>query len=275
MNAHTSESLDEKRFEFGKNWRRFLRELDDRRIKSAETSLKDVLGVDALVGKKFLDIGSGSGLFSLAARRLGAYVHSIDIDVECVACTEELKARYFSGDEGWTVKQGSVLDDAYIESLGHFDIVYSWGVLHHTGAMWRALGNAILAVAPGGLLFISIYNDQGRVSQYWRIVKRTYNRLPRGLRFLLLWPVFARLRGPAMVRDLLQGKPFDTWRNYADRRGMSSWPNLVDWVGGYPFEVAKPEEILDFCRYRNFVLVKLKTCGGGRGCNEFVFERAS
>src|SRR5262245_19550353 len=126
---------DQTRFEFGKNWTRFLESLSDIRIREAETSLREMLGVKSLHDKSFLDIGSGSGLFSLAARRLGARVHSFDYDRHSVACAAELKRRYFPNDSHWTIAQGSVLDDEYMLSLGQFDIVYSWGVLHHTGAM--------------------------------------------------------------------------------------------------------------------------------------------
>lgn len=275
MPRYSQEIADGQRFEFGKNWRRFLARVDDARIAQAETSLREYLGLDTLAGRSFLDIGSGSGLFSLAARRLGAQVTSFDYDPHAVGCAAELRRRYFPDDAQWTIQQGSALDAAYLASLGQFDVVYSWGVLHHTGAMWQALENAILPVAPGGILFISIYNDQGRASRRWRQIKRLYNRLPRALRFLILGPAAIRFWGPATVKDLLRGTPFKTWRQYGRGRGMSAWTDVVDWVGGYPFEVAKPEEVFEWYHRRGFVLEKLKTCGGGLGCNEFVFRRAT
>ena len=261
-------------FDFGRNWRRFLADLNDDRIRRAEQSLRDLLDVRDLAGRAFLDVGSGSGLFSLAARRLGARVRSFDVDPQSVACTAELKARYFADDAQWIVERGSALDESYLRGLGTFDAVYSWGVLHHTGDLWRAVGNVTALVAPGGRLVLAVYNDQGRPSARWRRIKRLYNRLPRGLRFLVLGPAFLRLWGPTTLRDLLRGRPGRTWRRYAETsRGMSPWRDVVDWVGGYPFEVARPEEVFDFCHRRGFALTALKTCGGGRGCNEFVFVK--
>ena len=261
-----------KRFEFGQNWTRFLETLDEGRIAIAEQSLRDMLDVEHLAGKRFLDIGSGSGLFSLVARRLGATVYSFDFDPQSVACTAELKQRYFTDDATWTIEQGSVLDADYLASLGTFDIVYSWGVLHHTGAMWQALENAGTRVAEGGSLFIAIYNDQGRASRIWKVVKRAYNGLPQGLKFLVLWTTFARLWGPMTLRDFLRGRPFATWRNYRQSRGMLAWRDVVDWVGGYPFEVATPGAIHEFYHECGFSLQRLKTTCH-LGCNEYVFVR--
>ena len=259
------------RFEFGANWARFLKVLNEERITQAKKSLQEMLELDNLEGLDFLDIGSGSGLFSLAARMLGARVRSFDYDTQSVACTAALRRRYFPDDDQWLVEPGSVLDQDYLTSLGTFDIVYSWGVLHHTGAMWQALDHVAPLVRPGGTLFISIYNDQGAASRRWTHIKRTYNRAPRALRWAVFLPALVYLWGPPL---LSKGFSCSKCRTYAARtRGMSRWRDAVDWVGGYPFEVAKPEEIFQFYRDQGFTLAKLKTCGGGIGCNEFVLKK--
>jgi len=274
---HSEELQAGDRFSFGENWTRFLTVLDEGRILQAEKSLCDMLQVKDLQGKRFLDVGSGSGLFSLAARRLGASVHSFDYDPQSVACTRELRARYFPDDPEWVVGEGSVLHESYVRELGSFDVVYSWGVLHHTGKMWQALDHVSSLVSEEGKLFIAIYNDQGRASRLWLKVKKAYNRLPYGFRWLVLWPAVIRLWGPTILRDLVKGRPFHTWRNYSKSgsRGMSPWRDVVDWVGGLPFEVATPEQIFRFFRDKGFQLEELKTCAGGLGCNEFVFLKSS
>jgi 2-polyprenyl-6-hydroxyphenyl methylase/3-demethylubiquinone-9 3-methyltransferase len=185
-----------------------------------------------------------------------------------------VKRRYAGGDTGWTISGGSVLDTEFLSKLPTFDVVYCWGVLHHTGAMWDALANVVAKVGPGGRLFIAIYNDQGRASRMWLRVKRAYNALPDGLKWLVLGPAFVRLWGPTFARDTLRRKPLATWRGYSrSGRGMSAWRDVVDWVGGYPFEVAKPEEVFEFCLARGLALCRMKTQAGGLGCNEFVFGR--
>jgi 2-polyprenyl-6-hydroxyphenyl methylase/3-demethylubiquinone-9 3-methyltransferase len=264
------------RFSFGENWAAYLGHIDEDRIRRAEASLKSYHGVESFEGQRFLDIGSGSGLFSLAARRLGADVTSFDYDPQSVGCTAELRRRYFSEGEQWEVLRGSVLDKHFLGGLGTFDIVYSWGVLHHTGAMWEALENACSLVAPGGRLHIALYNDQGRASRRWRTVKKTYLRAPGILKWAVVAVACARLWTPTIVRETLRGRPLNARKviGAAGRvRGMHPWRDVVDWVGGYPFEVSRPEEVFDFCSSRGFGLSKLRTCAGGLGCNEFVFVR--
>ncbi len=110
-----TQSLDPKeRFSFGKNWSHFLTTLNDDRIKEAEKSLREKLGLESLEGKIFLDVGSGSGLFSLAAYRLGAKVSSFDYDQDSVNCTKYLKEKYANTDNRWTVEQGSALDKEFL-----------------------------------------------------------------------------------------------------------------------------------------------------------------
>jgi 2-polyprenyl-6-hydroxyphenyl methylase/3-demethylubiquinone-9 3-methyltransferase len=274
MLDHQTEIRAGERFAFGANWRAFVELVDEARIAAAVGSLVHALGTSDLAGRTFLDVGCGSGLFSLAAHRLGARVHSFDYDTESVAATAELRAR-FATDSAWTVEPGSILDERYVASLGRFDIVYSWGVLHHTGHLHDAMAAAAGLVAPGGRLYMSVYNDQGRASRVWRRVKHRYNRSSRPMRLLLIalsfgylhrnrplnlaWQLLRRRRPPALRSPRL--------------RGMSAKHDLVDWVGGYPFEVAKPEEVFAFLRPLGFELRYLKTCAGGLGCNEYVFER--
>lgn len=275
---HRSELMAGQRFEFGQNWTNFLGTLNEARIDEAVESLKRRLGVVDLRGKSFLDIGSGSGLFSLAAAKLGAVVTSFDFDPKSVACTDELRRRSPELQSSWRVFQGSILDKAWVENLGTFDVVYSWGVLHHTGAMWDALANAERRVAANGRLFVAIYNDQGGASRRWLVVKKIYNKLPGSLQTPFAVVFYAPIEIRSFLIHLVRGKPlayFRYIRDYGRNRGMSWWHDKIDWIGGLPFEVAQPEEVFDFYRTRGFVLDRLVTCAGGLGCNEFVFTRTT
>ncbi|MFT5434189.1 MAG: 2-polyprenyl-3-methyl-5-hydroxy-6-metoxy-1,4-benzoquinol methylase [Myxococcota bacterium] len=273
---HSLEVAKGERFEFGKNWSQFLRVLNEDRILKAEESLKEMLEVDSLEGKSFLDIGSGSGLFSLAAKRLGASVHSFDFDSSSYACTKELKRRFFEDDESWTVEQGSALDREYVESLGKYDFVYSWGVLHHTGEMWEAIENASIPVKDDGTFFIAIYNDTGSQVERWKWIKKTYCKLPGPLKSPFAVLVTLPEEGKRLVRAVVKLRPsefFRFWHTYTTSRGMNRWFDIIDWVGGYPYEVATPDEIFDFGKAKGYRLTKLKVGGVGLGCNEFVFVK--
>jgi 2-polyprenyl-6-hydroxyphenyl methylase/3-demethylubiquinone-9 3-methyltransferase len=274
MTDNQAEIRSGDRFAFGSNWRAFIDLVDEARIEAASDSLARPLRTADLSDRTFLDAGCGSGLFSLGAHRLGARVRSFDFDPESVMATDELRRRFAPGSD-WTVEEGSILDKRFVEKLGQFDVVYSWGVLHHTGDLWGALDTVCDLVAPGGLLYISIYNDQGFESRMWTRVKRRYNRSGPLTRRLLVAGSFtylARRRPVAKLVQLTRRDP-DGPARAPRARGMSAKHDLVDWVGGYPFEVAKPEEVFAFFRGRGYELRHLKTCGGGLGCNEYVFQR--
>lgn len=271
------------RFEFGQNWTRFLATLTEDRIAAAEMSVRRLLGHERLDGRTFLDAGCGSGLFSLAAFRLGARVTSFDYDAQCVACADRLRADAGAESPAWRTHRGSLLDASFLESLGRFDVVYCWGVAHHTGAMWTAIDLLTQRVAPGGQLVLAIYNDQDYLSRGWKLVKQIYQRTPAFLRPVLVAGIavagFAKRFSVTLLAALLRvltlrnpWSPFRHWLAERQGRGMSWWTDLVDWVGGWPFEVAKPEEIFRFVRDRGFTLQELTTCSG-HGCHEFVFRR--
>jgi 2-polyprenyl-6-hydroxyphenyl methylase/3-demethylubiquinone-9 3-methyltransferase len=262
-------------FAFGENWKNFLRILSNEHIHEAEKALAVFLGTTDLTGKRFLDIGSGSGLHSLAAHKMGAIVHSFDFDPQSVACTEELKRRYAQHEKQWKVEQGSILDQEFIRGLGEFDVCYAWGVLHHTGSLWQALHNAQLPVRPGGLLFVAIYNDQGSISVFWKIIKRMYcsGWLGRTLISATFYPVFF-FSGLAIDLVRLQN-PAIRYREHKTYRGMSLLHDWRDWLGGYPFEPADPKKIISFYTNLGFELIRFEPTRHGFGNNQFLFRRVS
>jgi SAM-dependent methyltransferase len=264
MTAREEEAIE--RFQFGENWTRFLSVVDEDRIAQAAARLSEMLG--DIRGKSFLDVGSGSGIHSLAALRLGASrVLSFDYDSKSVACTAELKRR-FAPMADWRVEPGSALDEGYLRSLGQFDIVYAWGVLHHTGAMWKSFD--LVTIPAAHTLLVAVYNDEGRKSRLWLILKKLYSRSPLPLKKVLEVVTFMLTWGKAFV--FKPRTAFKNWSTYSKQRGMSPWRDVVDWAGGYPCEFANAGEVFAFFRQRGFTLEGLKTVQG-LGLNELLFTR--
>jgi len=252
------------RFNFGKNWKNFLRKIDDNKINLAMASLNNLLGYN-LKNKSFLDIGSGSGIFSLAARKLNMKVYSIDIDPESIKCTKALKNKYFRHDKDWTIKKISLLSKNFKQKINkNYKYIYCWGVAHHTGNMYQSFKKIISISQTKTKLVLAIYNKQFLKSYLWLKIKYLFNLnvFFKLLFILFFFPYFF------LIRTILH-----KIKNKKDARGMNNWNDMIDWLGGYPYQFEKPSIIINFFKKNNFKLIKKNLCGDNLGCNEFVFEK--
>jgi 2-polyprenyl-6-hydroxyphenyl methylase/3-demethylubiquinone-9 3-methyltransferase len=264
-------------FSFGQNWKDYLdHALDAERVELAGARTRALLRRQDLKGLSFLDVGCGSGLFSYVAHSLGAsHVTSFDVHPLSVECCRHMRAT--AGDPvTWEVLQGSILDEAFIKTLPRADIVYSWGVLHHTGSMWQAIRNAASLVRPGGHLAIAIYNKleyrtfrNWRGSHQWLKIKRCYNHSGRFGKSLLEW-AWAGKDVVGMLGRLRN--PLGEIRAYKQKRGMSWWYDVVDWLGGYPYEFASAGEIFQFCHDELGMQLEQLHTVSSLGCHEFLFR---
>jgi SAM-dependent methyltransferase len=257
-------------FAFGKNWDAFVKAYySDERCDISKQHILRFLGVADLCGRTFLDVGCGSGLSSLAALRAGAQrVISFDVDADSVATTRRLWD--FAGrPEHWTILHGSVLDRRFLETLEPADVVYSWGVLHHTGAMWQACENVLTLVRPQGVVYVALYTTTPQ-SPFWIRVKQAYNRSsPLRKRGMEAWYVGRY----TIMPFLLRGKnPFSYMAGYKRSRGMAYLTDVRDWLGGWPYEDAAVTDVLAFFRERGFQQVNLKT---GEANSEYLLARTS
>jgi 2-polyprenyl-3-methyl-5-hydroxy-6-metoxy-1,4-benzoquinol methylase len=258
-------------FDFGRNWDDYsLARIDDERLRLAVDSINNLLGCDTIRGLTFLDVGCGSGLFSIAATMCGAArVIGVDVNQKCVDVSIRNWSQLSEKAENVTMpdfKVGSALDSTFMRDLGVFDVVYAWGSLHHTGDMWSAISNAAGCVKrPGGTLVMAIYNAHWSCAG-WTLIKKVYNLSPRFIKSL-----FNLVFGGVIYA----AKFLVTGRNPLQKeRGMDFWYDVIDWLGGYPYEYASSKEIVERMQHMGF---SLRTCvppSAPTGCNEFVFDVA-
>ena len=255
------------KFTFGKNWKRFAQSIDDKSIELASSYLQKWLG-DQYSKARIIDIGCGSGLFSLAMYRKGCQeIVSFDYDLDSVETTMELCCRE-GRPENWQVFSGSILDNDLVQRLGQFDIVHCWGVLHHTGAMWTALDNTLKLMKPSSSLLLAIYVKGPSYEKHLKI-KTRYNKA----RFLLRRYMELNYYLIPLFRHLFKHrKSFSDW-NVKTERGMLPWFDMFDWLGGLPYEVASVDEVIHFCGDRNITLEKLEETIEG-GCNVYLFKKS-
>jgi len=262
--------VEEQRFEFGQNWHDFVQKnYDEERVAISKRHILKFMGRDDLAGLSILDIGCGSGLHSVAMLTAeAACLHGFDYDPESIKATRFIRGRARNA-ANWTVEQGSVLDEAYLDKLPLYDLVYSWGVLHHTGDVWRAMRNAAGRVKPGGLLYVALYSaDVQRDPEFWLDVKRRYIRAGwLGRRVMEAWYVlrFEVGRDPRRLVRFLR-----SLREYKKNRGMSKFTDIRDWLGGWPMEFVYDKDAVSFVEKLGFKLDKIAT---GEANTEFLFVR--
>lgn len=263
-----------KQFDFGQNWSEFSdHAANAERAAQARRHFEALMEGVALEGRSFLDIGFGQGFSLLSATAGGADTAGCDINPKCHEVIARNRAHFPSlGDRAIPLQVGSILDEPVVAALralppakdGHFDIVHSWGVLHHTGDMARALAHAGSLVRPGGHFVIAIYNRHWS-SLPWLAIKATYVHAPRWVQRILvglLYPV------------IWLAKLLVTRRNPRSMdRGMDFYYDVVDWVGGYPYEYASIEEMRERCAPLGFELVRAVPAKVPTGCNELVFRK--
>ena len=252
-------------FSFGKNWRSYVDTVSEASIQRAKSDIEEWLGSERVKGKTVLDVGCGSGIHSLCYYLMDAKeVFSFDVDQYSVETTQVLWEKV-GKPSNWRVMQGSILDQDLAATIGKHEIVYSWGVLHHTGAMWKAIENAACLVKRGGLFWIAIYVKGPKYPEHLAL-KKSYNRASKLGKKLMVWNKIAMIMRDRWKAGL---NPFAWNEQYG--RGMNVYHDLLDWLGGLPYEVASKEEIVDFCTERGFVLEKITELPEG-GNNVYLFS---
>jgi len=252
-------------FNFGANWQQFSQgSLDSLKFEEAFNSLDQLIGHEKIRGSSFLDIGCGSGIFAIAASLAGTRkVIGIDISKESIAVSISNKKR-FADQNTIDFFHKSIFDNDILQ-LGQFDIVYSWGVLHHTGDMWKSIDIASQLVSPNSLFVIAIYNRHWSCGT-WKMIKRFYNTVPAFIQRLMIWIFFVVIATAKLI--VTRKNPFKE-----QKRGMSFYYDVIDWVGGYPYEYADRNEVINHVEKLGFKCIKFVKPVVPTGCNEFVFLR--
>lgn len=264
--------MTDTRFEFGKNWRQFVeRHYSQEVVDVSKARILEFMKRDSLAGLRVIDIGCGSGIHSMAMHQAGAAsIFSFDYDPSSVAATELVHAKA-GAPPSWTIRQGSVLDAAFMRSLPTFDLVYSWGVLHHTGEVWKAIDLATERVKPGGFFYIALYAadvQKDPTPEFWLEVKQRYVKSGwlrrRAMDYWYVWR-FMMQRDVKRLPEVLK-----RMRDYRKDRGMNLMTDIRDWLGGWPMEFVWDADAIKFCEARGLTLKEIAT---GKANTEFLFQR--
>jgi len=262
-------------FDFGQNWTEFsANAANPERAAQARSHFESLMGGIPLAGSSFLDIGFGQGFSLLSALALGAKAVGCDINPKCHSVISSNR-RLFPDAEEMPIELhvGSILDGATVKALRAsaavagrgFDVVHSWGVLHHTGDMKLAVANAGSLVGPDGYFVLAIYNRHWS-SRPWLAIKFLYVHSPRWLQRMMVGVLYPAIW---LAKWAVTGKD-----PKSKERGMEFFYDVVDWVGGYPYEYATIEEMEQLCSPLGFSLVRAIPAIVPTGCNELIFRKS-
>ena len=173
---------------------------------------------EGVKGKKVLDAGSGSGMVSIAFAVMGASVTGVDITSKCIENGRK-RAKAF-GVECRFVQSDLTMLDLHED----FDIIYSWGVLHHTADAKASFFRLVEHLRPGGEIIIAVYLRTA-FSSFWNFSRVFYQSSPGFAKTAFRRSASVLLNGYDAVRKALMKK-----ERYM-LRGTSNEELVNDWFG--------------------------------------------
>jgi ubiquinone/menaquinone biosynthesis C-methylase UbiE len=170
---------------YGKLWDKYE---TDEYIKEAyriiESRFKNnEFDLSVLKGKTILDMGCGSGRYTIALTKTGAEkVYGIDLGKESIRKAALIAEK--SGIRNIEFDVGSVLDLPYEDNL--FDFIYSNGVLHHTENLEQGINELYRTLKPGGESFLYLYADGGIFWYSRKKMPRVMKKIPQSYTMAIL-----------------------------------------------------------------------------------------
>ena len=276
-------SDSEGKFSFGINWTDFAKNKVDENIVS--THVNDALGhllrmpgflsAKPLEGKRVIDIGCGSGLSSLSFYENGCRdITSFDVNEDSIKATNIIKERFCNDESNlkWSIKEGSILDENLVSDLRSqekYDLVYSWGVLHHTGDMRKAIDNTLSLCQSGSILWMALYIkvDQPDGEEIYQ------NDLKLKIKFNEASEETKKEMIVSRLKKVFGNNPA-TWTRPYDNRGMTPINDVTDWLGGYPYEVARAKDIKRLLEANGFSEIEVLNENRASGTNViYIYQK--
>jgi len=267
--------MNETRFKFGENWSNYSSSVN---LEKIELAKKDIIRlVGDVSNKSVIDIGCGSGIHTVAFIQLGVKsIVSFDYDLKSVETTKKLVKKFCYKKSKYKVFQADILNIDSLSGLNKrkFDIVYSWGVLHHTGSMFEAIISTTKFLKDNGILVLGLY-VKTKLCNFWYYEKKIFNKY-KFLQPLIKLPfLFFLIIGLSLKK---RSSPYKIIHDYKKQRGMSIIFDVNDWLGGFPYESIDDNSLLNFLKLKGFKIVRKFNTNSrigffGAACGEWVLKK--